>query len=157
MVEVMRIYEGSDGNATQALYDQLQRHGVDGVVAVNLFRACKASERAKVYRGGNQHGSWRSQAYQRKAWSMNHLCDVLVKHAAELGIGWGWGHDDRQPDYPNVLYIQIPTGQVSFHNAQRFAGPDFAGQWDGVVRQAPTRISRWVVKILKRKSEGVAA
>jgi hypothetical protein len=58
------------GEATKALYARLEACGVQGFLAVQLFRACKSSERAKVYRGGNRQGSYRRQAYDRKQWSL---------------------------------------------------------------------------------------
>jgi hypothetical protein len=48
--------------------------------------------------------------YQRRQW--------LVYHALELSslIGYptGIGMDDKEPDWP-VVYIELPTGQVSWH------------------------------------------
>jgi hypothetical protein len=44
--DLVRIYEGSDGKATIALYQQLSVLGPAGIVAVNLFRAQKCSARA---------------------------------------------------------------------------------------------------------------
>ena len=54
---VMQTYQGSDGEATRALYAELQQRGPVGVIAVNLFRAQKNSARAKVYRGGVRDAS----------------------------------------------------------------------------------------------------
>jgi len=103
---------------------------------VNLFRAQKCSTRAKVYRGGLRGiGSFRSLAYQRKAWSMKNLCDCLAEHGSELGINFGWKRDPNTPlhDAPSwVLYVDLPQGQVSFHSPTRYAGPDYPGEWDGV-------------------------
>jgi hypothetical protein len=50
--DVHAIYGASDGPATRALFSLLKRHGINGQLANALFRACKSSERAKVYRGG---------------------------------------------------------------------------------------------------------
>lgn len=52
LVDVVRIYDGSDGDATKALYERLAKLGAIGEIALNLFRAHKNSARAKVYRGG---------------------------------------------------------------------------------------------------------
>ena len=47
---IVRIYLGSNGDATRMLYRDLDRMGPMGVIGVNLFRACKCSARAKAYR-----------------------------------------------------------------------------------------------------------
>lgn len=123
-----------------------------GHVAVNLFRACKASERAKVYRGGQRgNGSYRGMAYDRKQWAMDNLCRALGEHAGILGISWGWGTDDKQPMHRDVLYVDLPTGQVSFHTAGRGKGPDYLHQWDGVPGQGPDRVCRWVARVLAQE------
>ena len=57
-MNIHAIYEGSNGDATRALYEHLQTLGPAGVIALNLFRAQKCSTRAKLYRGGNGRGSF---------------------------------------------------------------------------------------------------
>lgn len=151
---VARIYLGSDGAATKALYARLEKLGAVGVIAVNLFRAQKASERAKVYRGGVRgRGSCRSMAYDRKEWSIGNLCAVLTEHGEACGIAWGWGEDARQPYHRWVLYADLPTGQVSFHGAVRGPGPDYAHGWDGVPGQSADRIVRWCARLLGETAE----
>lgn len=147
--EVAGVYEGSDGNATQALYGRLDKLGPAGTVAVNLFRAHKSSSRAKKYRGGQPgRGSYRGMAYERKQWAIDNLCAVLMRHAEELGVTWGWGHDPDQ-DYHNVvLYIDLPTGQVSFHTDSRRDGPDYPGIWDGQRDVGAGRVCRWIAGLL---------
>ncbi len=145
--EVLGIYTGSNGDATRALYDRLALYGPRGDVALNAFRACKASERAKVYRGGG----YRGKAYERKDWSIGNLCDALKKHGGRLEILWGWGLDPKAIGFENVLYIDLPTGQISFHNSRRFEGcPNYPRDWDQAKSQAPTRICRWIATILER-------
>lgn len=123
--EAERVYAGSNGEVTKAFYAKLQKIGTAGLLALNLFRAQKCSERAKTYR----HHSHREEAYGRKQWSMDNLCNVL----AGMGeaIRWGWREDPKQPFHKWVLYVEIPTGQVSFHAATRGVGPDYPGDWDG--------------------------
>jgi hypothetical protein len=140
--DVLRIYRGSDGDATAALYRDLEALGPVGAVAVNLFRACKASERAKTYRR-----DFSREAYGRKQWAMDNLCNALTEHAAVIGDRWGWGVDDKQPVHRHVLYIDLPTGQVSFHSAVRGRGPDYAGAWDGRPAQSADRICRWLGRL----------
>jgi hypothetical protein len=140
------VYNGSDGEATKALYEELGRLGPAGLIAVNLFRAHKTSGRAKVYRGGNARGRYRNQAYERKSWSLGNLCTVLAQHAEKLGIQWGWGLDPKGGPHKDVLYIDLPgAGQVSFHSPGRLAGPGYPGQWDGVLGVGEMRIIHWIV------------
>jgi hypothetical protein len=147
--EAAEAYRGSDGDATHALYARLGQHGPAGVVAVNLFRAQKASERAKVYRGGARgRGSFRAMAYDRKGWAIGNLCTTLATHAGALGIVWGWGFDPDQPVHRLVLYVDLPSGQVSFHAAERGPGPDYPASWDGVPAISPQRILTWIGRLL---------
>jgi hypothetical protein len=141
-VNALTIYNGSDGGATKALYERLQSIGPVGVVALNIFRAQKASGRAKEY-----SRRFKGVAYDKKQWSMANLCDVLEKHGAELNILFGWKQDPEQPYYPWVLYVTLPTGQCSFHSPVRGKGPDYSGDWDGSTGSA-ARIIRWVQAVL---------
>jgi hypothetical protein len=153
LADILETYTGSDGERTKALYVELESSGPIGAVATNLFRACKASERAKVYRGGERgRGSYRRMAYDRKQWAMDNLCSALAKHATDLRIVWGWGRDNTQPRHCDVLYIELPTGQVSFHTACRGQGPDYHGAWDGQRGQSADRICRWVARLLAREA-----
>jgi hypothetical protein len=147
LVEVTAIYNGSNGDATKALYQRLERLGPIGIVAVNLFRACKSSERAKVYRGGG----YRGMAYDRKSWSLNNLCAILDIHSEALGIAWGWSIDEKAVGFEHVLYADIPTGQVSFHNGARLTGPDYGKPWDGVRGASAGRICRWIAALLAQQ------
>lgn len=124
-VNAFQIYTGSNGEATTALYKHLETLGPAGIVAVNLFRACKCSERAKVY-----SRRYKGDAYGRKQWSLDQLALALQKHP-ELGIRWGWKIDPSQTFHNWVIYVDLPRGQVSFHTASRGVGPDYPGEWDG--------------------------
>jgi hypothetical protein len=146
---VARVYEGSDGDATKGLYAELEQLGSIGVVAVNLFRACKTSERAKTYR----RRSHKSASYDRKQWSMDNLAATLREHAGVLNINWGWGLDTKQEFHCWVLYVDLPTGQVSFHTAARGAGPTYGKPWDGVVGASAGRICSWVARLLDERRQ----
>lgn len=122
----LEVFVGSNGAMTRAFYAELEKLGPAGIVALNLFRAQKCSDRAKVYRGRG----YKDAAYDRKSWSMGNLCAALAEHSEALGIRWGWGTDARLPYTPHVLYIDLPPGQVSFHSPERMAGPDYPGKWD---------------------------
>lgn len=142
LIDVMETYDGSDAERTRGLYAELEALGPTGVVAMNLFRAQKASERAKAYRGRGHKGA----AYDKKQWSMSNLCDVLSAH--DVGLQWGWGLDPVQAVHRNVLYVNLPTGQVSFHSEWRSRGPDYPGLWDGKREASADRIVRWVTLLL---------
>lgn len=143
LAEVLGIYQGSNGDATMELYARLAALGPIGKIAVNLFRAQKASERAKVYRRG-----YARVAYDKKQWAIDNLCRALDAHAVALGIEWGWGEDAKQPIHRFVLYVELPTGQVSFHTSARSAGPDHMHGWDERPGMGPERICRWAASLL---------
>jgi hypothetical protein len=145
--EVHAAYQASDSAATKALFARLKPHGADGKLAIELFRACKASARAKVYRGGVRGvGTYRSMSYDRKQAAMDRLCHVLEE--IQGTHEWGWGIDDMQPVHRHVLYLDLPTGQVSFHTDARGKGPDYGKEWDGQLGQSADRICRWIQQIL---------
>jgi len=150
---VQEIYDGSDRDATKALYARLGLYGPIGEVALNLFRAQKSSARAKVYHGGKRtkglYESYSSMAYKRKSWAMSNLCAILAQHAEALGIIYGWQRDQETPGYPFVLYVDLPLGQVSFHAPTRGLGPNYTGQWDRTPRGTSTkRIVQWCEELL---------
>jgi hypothetical protein len=144
LARVAKVYEGSDGDATMALYKELTALGPIGVIATNLFRATKNSERAKKYRGGGYKG----MAYDRKQWAMGNLATALTDHAKACGIGWGWGIDAAQSFHNVVLYIDTPGGQVSFHTETRGIGPDYPGAWDGQRGMSAARTVQFAASVL---------
>jgi hypothetical protein len=109
------------------------------------LRCEKNSIRAKVYRGrGNV-----SAAYDTKNWAMGELCRVLVNHSDRLGIMWGWQTDPEQEYHSMVLYVELPGyGQASFHSKDRYEGPDFPKEWDGVRGKSAERIVRFAGDVL---------
>lgn len=126
--DVIRIYAGSDGADTMALYAFLTAAGPLGAVARDIFRAQKCSTRAKLYK----KRAHKRDAYDRKTWSMGLLADTLIEHAVTLGIPWGWQYDAPREPHAWVLYVQMsPVWQVSYHTGERGKGPDFNGVWDG--------------------------
>lgn len=143
---IMGVYRGSDGTATAELYRRLGELGDAGVVAVNLFRACKSSERAKVYTRGRFVGA----AYDRKEFSLDNLTRILSERGHRLGLTWGWARDaNAQHAHPWVLYVDVPTGQVSFHTGMRGAGPGYDKPWDRQVGTAPARICSWCAQLFE--------
>lgn len=160
VAELTKIYEGSNGDATRALYDLLRLHGPAGEIALNLFRASKAAMLAKKYRGGNHRGSFRSQAYDKKGYSMDQLVEALREHAEAAGIRWGWGIDRVRSEtdpFRHVLYLDLPScGQVSFHGP-RGDGPQYPGAWDGVRFQQMPRIVGFITMLLGTETHSARA
>jgi hypothetical protein len=118
-----------DGGLTKRYYVELEHRGPAGTVALNLFRAQKCSARAKIYK----RRSHTQEAYARKQWSMANLCDALERYGEPLGIRYGWKSDPGVVfggSASFVLYVEIATGQVSFHSPERGRGPDYERAWD---------------------------
>lgn len=153
LLEVTRVYDGSDGEATKALYMRLESVGPAGCIAAHLMRAQKNSARAKVYRGGDGRSSYRSLAYERKQWAMGQLAKTLTSYADGCGIRWGWGLDPEQPVHRDVLFVDLPTGQVSFHTGKREVGPDYPGKWDGRRGVSPQRVCSYAAQVLASQAE----
>lgn len=127
------VFDGSDGGLTRRYTVQLSKCGPRGVVAVYLFRAQKASTRARQYHGGIVGiGSYRDLAYQKKNESIRELCAALERFAEDLLIPYGWKLDTNERFAPWVLYIELPQGQVSFHAMERGHGPEYTAELDGV-------------------------
>jgi hypothetical protein len=126
-------YRTSMGSETRRFLGRLERLGDQGRIAAALFRAQKASARAKKYRGSPKRRtygkSYRDYAYERKGQQLKVLADLLNDGAGD--ISFGWGRDENMPMIPWVLYLDLPEGQVSFHSVSRFAGPSYQGKWDG--------------------------
>lgn len=148
LADLLRVYEGSDGVVTKAMYAQLEAFGPIGVIAVNLFRASKCSKRAKVYRG---HG-YKDEAYARKQWSLDNLCHALDQNCRALELTWGWKEDPAQTFHRWVLYVDLPTGQVSFHTDRRGLGPVYEAEWDGVQDVQVSRILQWIAQVIERQA-----
>ena len=149
------VFDGSDAELTKAYYKALESRGAVGVVAMNLFRAQKASTRAKLYRGGVRgRGSYKSMAYEKKEWSLAQLVDALYK--TPVAIRHGWKEDpsvlfDGSPSW--VFYAELPgLGQVSFHAPTRGKGPDYEGEWDGE-KKSEERILRFCDRVFHMADE----
>jgi len=143
LANILAVFEGSSGEATTALYNELRTMGSAGIVGLELFRAQKASSRAKVYRGGG----YRGKAYDKKQWAMTNLAVALAEYGE---LSWGWKQDPSQDFHTWVLYVDLPNGQVSFHTADRGEGQIYPGEWDGVKNISPTRICRFVADLFAR-------
>ena len=136
------VFYQNDGKVTTAYYQDLASRGPLGRIAVALFRTQKRSSRAKDYR----RGKYRRAAYDVKTWSMQELCKELIENGAAFGITFGWKLDPNVvfgEDPSWVLYVNLPEGQVSFHNPNRGTGPDYTSEWDGVRGASESRIIRF--------------
>ncbi len=143
------VYDGSDGQMTRDYYAKLESRGPIGIIAMNLFRAQKCSDRAKKYRFAAK-GKYRDNAYDRKSWSMGNLCQALLKYP-DVGISFGWKIDPGMPAVPWVLYIDLPNGQCSFHHLTRGQGPDYPGDWDRQ-RESEKRILAFCDSVFEKAS-----
>ena len=133
-MKAREIFEGNDAATTRAYYAALWRRGPIGEFAAHLMRAQKASTRAKRYRGGIAGvGSFSDLAYQQKHDALIRLCSWLISLGGTIqpAIRWGWKRDPLQAFAKWVLYVDLPSGQVSFHSIERFGGPDYPAEFDG--------------------------
>lgn len=117
------IFYQQNGDVTKAYYKTMSEKGYHGLLAVALFRAQKRSTAAKRYK----RGRFARDTYDVKNWSLDQACMVLSSH--EFGFPWGGARDVHTPGYPHVLYVDLPTGQCSFHSPERGKGPDYHGKW----------------------------
>jgi hypothetical protein len=120
--QIQAVFTGSNAPATRGLYKELEASGGTGVLAAYLLRAQKSSTRAKDYRG-----DYRDLAYGNKGDALHVLSLLLQRQSA---LTWGWGTDPGAC-CEHVLYVDLPTGQVSFHSPVRGEGPNYAGKWSG--------------------------
>lgn len=140
------VYNGSDGRLTQQYYTTLAMFGSVGLIAMNLFRAMKCSSRAKLYR----RRSHKDNAYGRKQYSIEQLCDILEKYGRDHGIVFGWKKDPNTMFGEKeswVFYVDLPNGQCSFHSPTRGKGPAYHGDWDGQKGMSEKRILFYVDQI----------
>ena len=139
---VQAVFHGSDGEATKALYARLAALGPAGELAANLLRAQKCSSQAKGYR----RRAHKDESYGRKNWSLQNICRLMSKGAP--AATWGWKQDPEQEWYPWVLYVDLPTGQVSFHSPVRGDGPDYPSDWDGQAGASDARVIAYAAGLL---------
>lgn len=141
------VFNQQDGDVTKSYYARLNNISLEGELAVALFRAQKRSTAAKKYRGRK----FTRGAYDVKNWSLGEICRI-AKQLNSIGnaIVWGWKRDPNTPGYEWVLYVNLPTGQCSFHSATRLDGPDFTGEWDSRI-ESRTAICRFCDTIWEPK------
>jgi hypothetical protein len=154
-MKAIEAFATSDGEVTKVFYAELLRRGPIGDLAVNLFRSQKKSTRAKAYRG-----KFRGMGYEQKQWSMGNICTLLLAHGQEWGITFGWKPDPNvffDMKASQVLYVDLPQGQVSFHSPSRGLGPDYPRDWDRTNKSAE-RVLAFCDSVMSRPVvEGVSA
>jgi hypothetical protein len=80
--------------------------------------------------------SWADMSEKRSVYAERSRCVIaLARLAMAQGHRAGFGVDPAEPDWP-VLYIDLPSGQVSWHLTadDRAMAPDigaYEGTWDG--------------------------
>ena len=92
-------------------------------------------------------GSYAADAYGRKDEALREAVRLL----ADTDLTWGWATDPARVGrrYSEVLYVDLPTGQVSFHASSRLPNcPDYPGEWDGVPGASTRRIEAAVRAVL---------
>lgn len=73
---------------------------------------------------------------------------ALARCARAQGLVVGFAIDPKEPDWP-VLFIELPTGQVSWHFSKldRHLASDigeYHGQWDGhTTEEKYDRLMKW--------------
>lgn len=139
------IFWGVDPVATKGYYAELRRRGPIGEVCVRLFRASKANHFAKHYKGKSI-----GLAYERKSVALNELSVILQEQGVALQIRFGWANDPKQAWHNQVLYVDLPTGQVSYHNRHRYQGPDYPGTWDGLTGVGDERVIAFCDQVIER-------
>jgi hypothetical protein len=123
------VYKQQNGDITKAYYAEMNAKGYAGMLAVALFRAQKRSDAAKRYRN---HFS--GDAYDVKNWSLEQVVAILTRH--DFGFEWGWKEDPHTPGFTWVLYVDLPTGQCSFHTrhpicaARKCEIKRYTGRWN---------------------------
>ena len=73
------------------------------------------------------------------------LCRLLDDD--RRGMTWGWGASEDLYFPCEVLFLDLPTGQVSWPYPERMAGPDYCGRWDGT-HANEARILGWVSQVI---------
>lgn len=135
------VMDRRDSEQTMDFVTALSMRGSEGALAVSLFQDQYASMKAKTYR----RRSHTSSTYDRKNVALDrlgHWCGIILEDGQ-----WGWKRDKNMPSFPWVLYVEIPTGQASFHTKERRTGPRYRKEWDGE-RTSRERICRWCDQVM---------
>ena len=143
-------YHESDASRTKRLLRALTATGQLGRIASDLFRAQKSSARARsieaVSTGDPRIPSWPTGARAR-CWPL------FAKRWSRMPRVWSGAGARTLPGIFArwVLYVELPTGQVSFHSPDRLDGPVYPGAWDGMRDASAGRILRLCDQILKNR------
>lgn len=97
----------------------------------------------------SEDGAERTQSSTlQDAYTDRNQAALLAAHLARmLGMKTGWHIDHIEPEWP-VLFIELPTGQVSWHIPKAEAGayhPVWFDGWDGhTVEEKRRRIRQFL-------------
>lgn len=140
------VFKQRDGEATVTLCIELSKRGLLGAAAVCLYQAQYSSARAKTYRRRSK-----GYSYERKNIALMRMPRWLERSSIE----YGWGFDATSKNYENVLYVELATGQCSFHSSERGDGPEFKGRWNPEV-DSMTSVFRFCDQVLSLEMESPA-
>lgn len=122
----IEAFESRNPSVTVAFQSSLLSRGVAGQLAFGVFRAQKRSTVAK----GQRRGKYRRGCYDGKNEALKYVDSLMQIHARNLGLTWGWGIDRSQEYHSSVLYVDLPTGQCSFHSESSVSTTVYRGNWD---------------------------
>ncbi len=140
------VFNKRDGNATVALCVELSKRGLLSAAAVCLYQAQYSSARAKTYRRRSK-----GYSYERK----NTALMRMPRWLSRADIHYGWGYDATSKNYEHVLYVELATGQCSFHSSERGDGPEFKGSWNLEV-DSMTSVFRFCDQVLSLNMDSPA-
>lgn len=151
--------------ARAGAYGELLRHLLSAQEASDRAksRAANGKHRREFRAGAYGEHNYRTSRdarerdYSEKEEHLTKACELLA--TGQFDVPWGWGLDTlprtvRSDDYDYwhygplptktmaVLYVQLPTGQVSFHSAHVGRGPKYRDGWDGEQGMSLLRITK---------------
>lgn len=115
------IFRQNDSEVTKGWYDEMNKRGVEGQLAVALFRAQKSWDNVEKW----PVSRFSEQKNNHRRWSLSEVCRILSEHP-DL-CPWGWGKEDHlaTPAWPHVLHLELPRcGSLTFFCEVRLQGPD---------------------------------
>lgn len=124
-MKAIEAFNSRDPAVTVSFQNSLLGRGVRGQLAFGVFRAQKRSTVAK----GQRKRKFRREAYDGKQEALVYV-DRLLTANDGLVDDWGWAKDSQQNYHDQVLYVDLPTGQCSFHSDHSSSAKAYGGKWD---------------------------
>lgn len=113
---------------------KLREQGDAGLIAELLLRLVVATERRRPHKLARD-----DIASHRRRQVIDGLCRALL---VDMRLRWGWKTDPSRVFDDQLLYVDLPTGQVHFRDSRRGPGPEYAAEWDGT-NDAGRRVRRF--------------